>query len=32
MMSSATPPPGIVLPAVGPELSWVKVVQVVASA
>jgi hypothetical protein len=32
MMSSATPPPGVVLPPVGPALSWAKVVQVVASA
>ena len=32
MMSNATPPPGVVLPAVGPALEWVKVFQVVASA
>jgi predicted ester cyclase len=32
LMSSNTPPPGVELPAAGPELSWVKVVRVVASA
>jgi hypothetical protein len=32
MMSSASPPPGVVLPAVAPTLSWAKVVKVVASA
>jgi predicted ester cyclase len=32
IMSNNTPPPGVELPAVGPELSWVKVVKVVASA
>jgi hypothetical protein len=32
MMSNGTPPPGVELPSVGPELGWIRVARVVASA